>query len=244
MYCSYKIPGFSLLIHTPWQSSEHSVEEVTLLGWNKAKCSKKQSMPTLNLQPRVRGADLLKCQPWKGISTTGMHWSEDAECHCSCKFNTAIIGYFLLFPSCPNVLLAFVTRLCPNGFCTELWQSGCILIYSYCNAVNTHYFLYSWRQAAPFGKTMFRPWYSRCSVSHWLSSWALSQKPARLCSHHPSQGLIFLLAKKSSYNLSSHLFSTGNHICSGPNMIFSGTSPLLCTGPESHHSHTSLSFLG
>lgn len=89
-----KIPGFSLLIHTPWQSGEQPAE-VTLLGWNKAKCSKKQPMTTPNLQPRVRAADLLKCQPWRGgISTTGMHWSKDAECHCSCKFNMAIIGYF------------------------------------------------------------------------------------------------------------------------------------------------------
>lgn len=150
---------------------------------------------------------------------------------------------YFLFPSCPNVLLAAVTQFCPNGFCTDLCQSGCILIYLYFTTVNTHYFQYSWSQAAPLGKTMFRPWYSRCSISHWLSSWALSQKPARLCSHHPSQGLFPLLAEKSSSNLSSNVFSAGNHICSGPSMIFSGPSPLLCTGVESHHPHISLGFL-
>lgn len=141
-----------------------------------------------------------------------------------------------MFPRCPNVLLAFVTRLCPNGFSTELCQSGCILIYLYFNAVNTHYFQYSWRQPAPLDKTMFRSWYGRCSISHWLSSWDLSQKPARLCSHHPSQ-VNPLLAQKSSSNLSSNAFSACNHICSGPNTVFSATSPLLHTGIESHHSH-------
>lgn len=147
-----------------------------------------------------------------------------------------------MFPSCPNVLLAFVTQLCPNGFCTDLCQSGYSLIHF--NAVNAHYFQYSWRRAAPLGKTMFRHWYGRYSVSHWLSSWALSQKPARLYSHHSSQGLIPLLAQKSTSNFTSKIFSAGNHICSGPNTVFSGTSPLPHTGIVSHHLHISLGFPG
>lgn len=147
-----------------------------------------------------------------------------------------------MFPSCPNVLLAFVTQLYPNGFCTDLCQSGYSLIHF--NAVNARYFQYSWRRAAPLGKTMFRHWYGRYSVSHWLSSWALSQKPARLCSYHSSQGLIPLLAQKSTSNFTSKIFSAGNHICSGPNTVFSGTSPLPHTGIVSHHSHISLGFPG
>lgn len=199
-------------------------------------------MPTPNLQPRGRRADLLKCQPSKGITTTGVHRSKDAECQIQHGYYRLFL-YFLLFPSCPNVLLAFVTQLCLNGLSTELCQSGCILIYLYFNAVNTHYFQYSWRRTAILSETMLRPWYGRCSISHWLSSWALSQKPARLCSYHPSQ-VNPLLAQKSSSNLSSNVFSAGNHICSGPNTIFSVTSPLLHRGTESHHSHISLGFPG
>lgn len=60
----------------------------------------------------------------------------------------------------------------------------------------------------------------------------------------PVTGLIPLIAQNHLLTSSLNVFSAGYSLCSGPNIIFPRTSPLLRTCMKSHHSHISLGFPG